>query len=451
MKRLLTLLFIVLSLSANSQTAGRIWLGGSIPATKPTSFGTGDVWRDTILKITYRYKLGWYITTDQLTGAKGDKGDTGSKGADGVCPSCPPASSGSVTVVSIGTIRYVGTWAEYVQAWADVEKGTVTQIDIYAPLVATSKVRLPVTVSRTIIIDGHGNTITDNTGFDTLHVRSYSSITAASPYMDAQLDFKNIIFAGKSEGTGICFYPSSTYGSSWDNCKFYRWKYCLYLPFDLMASVTNCRFDHSYVDIYAGLDMYTGGGNGLSQSNHIYLANNCFRSNPGARANVECVGISGVLILHNIFEGGDEAQGGLGADYAVLFNDNGSANVKESTCLYNHLEFKPAKAGFYYRIGDGMHTFGWCYFQKANTNLIAVENTGGYPQMIVTGIPYFPPSATMQEVTSNTRWSFSFIKPEWSVTNTANWVGGKLPSVYSISGIDANGQLPTINLNGRKL
>ena len=455
MKRLLTLLSLFICASAIAQTAGRVWLGGSIPATKPTSFGTGDVWRDTVAKISYRYKSGWYIPTDQLSGAKGDKGDTGAtgaKGADGVCPPCPTTTAPSGSIGSIGTIRYVGSWAEYVQAWADVEAGKVYEIDIYQNLVATSKVKLPTTVSRTIIIDGHGNSIIDNTGFDTLHVRSYPSISAAAPYMDAQLDFKNIIFYGKQEGIGVCFYPSSTYGSSWDNCKFARFKYALYLPFDLMASVTNNRFDASYVDIYAGLDMYSGGGNGLSQSNHIYIANNCFRSNPGARANIECVGVSGILVLHNIFEGGDESQGGLGADYAFYFNENWSNNVKESTCMYNHLEFKPKIAGFYYRVHSSVNTLAWVYFQKDNTNLVTVENySTGYPSINVTGIPYFPTGSTMQEIGNGVRWNFSYIKPEWIITNTANWVGGKLPSVYSNIGIDANGQLPTINLNGRKL
>lgn len=431
MKRLLTLLFIVLSLSANSQTAGRIWLGGSIPATKPTSFGTGDVWRDTILKITYRYKSGWYITTDQLTGAKGD---TGAKGADGVCPSCPPASSGSVP--GFGKMRFVSTEAELKSAIAGFGDGSVTSVYLTTDIPITSPIYIPKIVNtraKKVCIYLNGNAIYDASASG-LPYGIARLVTTQDSALNLMQDVSVIIRDGEliGKGTGVAFDVASTYGTIVEGVDVTNWQDGYQLRFCLMAGVRNCLAGGIRNEAFvANMGNWTGADGSNSQSNSTRFEQCRVFNYPNAKAAFSAYAASGVIYEQCISEG-DNSQ------YGWYIDGKGSSVVKDGLIHMGHSENTPSVAHVYCKLLEGVYQIDGLFHQYKGT-LLSAESSGGYPHFYVKNIPYMVSGSTFKSASNNCIFSFDEMPSAWDASNTANWSGSIVPYYWSQKGLNQSG------------
>ncbi len=453
MKKLLLLLCCIISVHISSAQDGpkRDWKGNSLPVNAPSGFSKNDQFQRISDSTFWKRVDNKWVPSDWInpwkgSALKGDKGDPGIQGPPGPVG----GSSGSATS-SLGFVRWVGSWNEYVIALQDAERGLVKSIQIYQNLQQTSRAIYPKQFRDNLEIEGHGAVITDVVGLDTTHIRSFASTSESDPYMDCQIHFNNISFVGKSRN-GIGFFIGCTYQTTWEKCRFSTYKSAIVAAFDLQGKVDNCRFWNC---AYSGISViyypYPGGGPQESQSNHFVISNSCFRSDPGDFCNIYARGVSGLWIVHCIGEGGDESQGGLGADYMVFFDDGNSNTVKECNIDMSHGEFKPRIALFGFDVLDGMFSVTKCYSQKSNVTLVYVKNKGAYPNIFIEKIPHFAPGMKIGASDGNVRFQLWNMPAEWDANNVSNWVDGKKGNFTLQVGNQPDGRKPYFDLFGRRL
>lgn len=433
MKRLLTILFIALSVSVNAQTAGRIWLGGQ-PSTKPTSFTTGDIWRDTVAKVSYGYKSGWYVRSDQLSGKDG------LNGAAGVCPNCPPTSSGSIG--SIGNIRYVTTQAELNSAWDGVINGTVRSIHLANDITLTKSLVIPAGYNRILEINGHGSKIIVPSGMTAIY-RAYASLTEANAGIDCQVRIRNVHFEAQ-QNTSTAIDCQATYGSKIEGCRFYGFGTAIKTGWMMGTVIYQCYFWENNISIDFDYARFTGGSNSESQSNHSTVTECKFRHSAGQFCAIKATAVSGLDIHHNIFEGD-----AVGAQYEIYFDDGASNVVKEVNITGNHIEQAPTVAGIYVKLKDGYANIDGIFTQYAHT-LIKFESEA-YAKLKIGNVPYLPTGTKFQYVGTGSRFWFDRMPSTFDPATGTNWINGTSPSYIRQDWYDPNGQQPSIMLSGRKL
>jgi hypothetical protein len=382
-----------------------------------------------------------------LKGDKGDKGEQGEQGIQGL-PGKDGVSTG-FTFPPLWSIRFCSTFDEFETALLLSQTGQVRSIYIVSQLTQTRKIRLtntPANPAHSVLIEGGKNDIIIMPTVDTAIVLFHPSLASANNAIDFQLDWRNTTFRAQNNQTVIASITGS-YGSSFDDCKFFGGKVQLDIRFALQTSVTDCQFNNpSYVALNLTFDKYAdgSGSNSLSQPNHPYIVNNKFRSLPGAFSNIKLLGVSGAYIFHNIHEGGDRNH--ISAQYAIHFDDAGSTVVKDGYIGMNHFEAIFTAAAIYIKGKDG----GWQVensFSQYPCILIDYSTTA-YGHIYINQIPFLKNGTTFKS-TGQARWHWSAVKFDPMVSTL--WSGGVVPDKQEVYGIDPNGQTPYINLSGRKV
>lgn len=442
MKKIIALLmavgFLLISVLAFGQSAGRIWSGKTPPTTKPTSFTSSDIWRDTISGISYGYKTSWYVRSDQMEGATGATGPQGLPGKDGVCPSCPPSSGTS----SIGYIRYVTTATELNAAWDGVITGSVRSINIANDITITKPLVVPASYNRILELEGHGGKIIVPPGMTAIS-RSYASLTEAGAGIDCQLRIRNVIFEAQSS-TSIAIDCQATYGTKIEGCRFYSFGTAIKTGWMMGTVIYQCYFWENNISIDLDYARFTGGSNSESQSNHSTVTECKFRHSAGQFCAIKATAVSGLDVHHNIFEGD-----AIGAQYEVYFDDGNSNVVKEVNITGNHIEQAPSVAGIYVKLKDGYANIDGIFTQYSHT-LIKFESEA-YAKLKISNVPYLPTGTKFQYVGGGARFWFDRMPSTFDPAAPGSWINGAAPVNIRNDWYDPNGQQPSITLSGRKL
>jgi hypothetical protein len=414
----------ICSFSQTISGPGRLWQGGFPPITPSTSFSNNrDVWQDTIGVKSYVWTGSkWRESPTQL--GKGTNGTNGRDGVDGVCPSCPPSGTGNV-----GNVRWVTNWTDLKTALID---NNIRAIYLASNITQTEKLRIPTNYSAIKKIVGNGFDWNIPSAIDTGMTRNYASLTEANQGIDMQLRISDVIFKG---GNNVGIYLEANYGAKFEGCRFYNFKTALDLRWCMGTIVDQCYFWENYIGINFDYARFINGSNSASQSNHSIVTNCKFRSSPNHFAPIKVIAVSGMVIYHNIFEGGDVNHNG--SDYEVFFDDNGSAVVKEVHIYGNHVEQKPKISAFNVRLKDGNAYVGGIYSQY-DCNLIRFEGAG-YAKMIVENIPYLTGGTKFENVSSAGRWKFINVPATFSISDLTKWISTP-PINSAIDGWQTNGQ-----------
>ena len=425
--RYLILLLLTITLNVNAQTtlSGRISTCDSLPLLKPSGFSS-SVRKDSS---TWMWKLGWMKAPIRLNAKDGAVGPQGPQGPIG-----PQGPAGSST--STGTLKgFVSNWTEFVQAYNDK---TIRSITLMGNITQTSKLYLDKNYSNILEINGNGYDW--NTTIDTAIVRRYASLTEANQGIDMQLRMTNISFKGNNN---MLLYLEANYGAKFEGCRFYNFGTALGLFWAMGTEINQCYFWENKIGIELDYARFVGGSNSASQSNHCIITNCKFRNSAGDFANIKATAVSGLQILHNIFEGTQ-----AGGDYDIFFDDNNSNVVKEVVIYGNHVEHQPRIASTYIKLKEGIAKVGGVYSQY-DCNLVKFESSA-YAKMIVENIPYLTPLTKFENVRSEGRWQFINLPSSFTPASTDRWIG-TMPINSRFDLWDSNGQQPYIQLGSRKL
>jgi len=330
---------------------------------------------------------------------------------------------------------FVSNWTEFVQAYNDK---SIRSINLTANITQTSKLYLDKNYSNILEINGNGYDW--NTTIDTAIVRRYASLTEANQGIDMQLRMTNISFKGNNN---MLLYLEANYGAKFEGCRFYNFGTALGLFWAMGTEINQCYFWDNNIGIELDYAKFSGGSNSASQSNHCIITNCKFRNSAGDFANIKATAVSGLQILHNIFEGVQ-----AGGDYDIYFDDANSNVVKEVTIYGNHVEHIPKIASSFVKLKDGIANYGGTYSQYDCT-LIRFE-TFAYARMIVSNIPFLTTNTKFQSVGGGARWQFVNLPSSFTPTSTTRWIGS-MPTQSRFDLLDSNGQIPYIQLGNRKL
>jgi hypothetical protein len=426
------LLCLLIGFSADAQKAGRIWSGSFPPTTPPQGFSTNaDIWLDTTSNQSFLWNRAWRLAPVQYSGRKGDKGDKGDTGANGVngvngvCPDCPPTSGGgSSTQFNFG-VKWAGTTAEWNSALAST---STRAIYLYNDFTAPTKFNYAKNYSRIFLIEGNGSKVTVTA--DTLITRVYASLSEANAGIDMQLRISNVEFVGN--GSNVCIAVQANYGAKIEGCRFSNFHTAYKGGWTMGTVIEQCYFWENYIAIDLDYARFSGGSNSASQSNHSIVRDCKFRNSAGDFASIKATAVSGLQVLHCIFEGVQ-----AGGDYDIYFDDNSSNVVKEFFSYGNHHEHQAKIAAYYVRLKDGYAQVGGVYSQYDQT-LIKFESSA-YAKMIVSEIPYLTSGTKFENVNGAGRWEFINPPATFLITDATKWVGA-IPSLTSIQGYDTNGQ-----------
>jgi hypothetical protein len=426
------LLCLLIGFSADAQKAGRIWSGSFPPTTPPQGFSTNaDIWLDTTSNQSFLWNRAWRLAPVQYSGRKGDKGDKGDTGANGVngvngvCPDCPPTSGGgSSTQFNFG-VKWAGTTAEWNSALAST---STRAIYLYNDFTAPTKFNYAKNYSRIFLIEGNGSKVTVTA--DTLITRVYASLSEANAGIDMQLRISNVEFVGN--GSNVCIAVQANYGAKIEGCRFSNFHTAYKGGWTMGTVIEQCYFWENYIAIDLDYARFSGGSNSASQSNHSIVRDCKFRNSAGDFASIKATAVSGLQVLHCIFEGVQ-----AGGDYDIYFDDNSSNVVKEFFSYGNHHEHQAKIAAYYVRLKDGYAQVGGVYSQYDQT-LIKFESSA-YAKMIVSEIPYLTSGTKFENVNGAGRWEFVNPPATFLITDATKWVGA-IPSLTSIQGYDTNGQ-----------
>jgi hypothetical protein len=426
------LLCLLIGFSADAQKAGRIWSGSFPPTTPPQGFSTNaDIWLDTTSNQSFLWNRAWRLAPVQYSGRKGDKGDKGDTGANGVngvngvCPDCPPTSGGgSSTQFNFG-VKWAGTTAEWNSALAST---STRAIYLYNDFTAPTKFNYAKNYSRIFLIEGNGSKVTVTA--DTLITRVYASLSEANAGIDMQLRISNVEFVGN--GSNVCIAVQANYGAKIEGCRFSNFHTAYKGGWTMGTVIEQCYFWENYIAIDLDYARFSGGSNSASQSNHSIVRDCKFRNSAGDFASIKATAVSGLQVLHCIFEGVQ-----AGGDYDIYFDDNSSNVVKEFFSYGNHHEHQAKIAAYYVRLKDGYAQVGGVYSQYDQT-LIKFESSA-YAKMIVSEIPYLTSGTKFENVNGAGRWEFVNPPATFLITDATKWVGA-IPSLTSIHGYDTNGQ-----------
>jgi hypothetical protein len=429
--RYLILLLLTITLNVNAQTtlSGRISTCDSLPLLKPSGFSSSDFMYVRKDSSTWMWKLGWMKAPIRLNAKDGAVGPQGPQGPIG-----PQGPAGSST--STGTLKgFVSNWTEFVQAYNDK---TLRSITLMGNITQTSKLYLDKNYSNILEINGNGYDW--NTTIDTAIVRRYASLTEANQGIDMQLRMTNISFKGNNN---MLMYLEANYGAKFEGCRFYNFGTALGLFWAMGTEINQCYFWENKIGIELDYARFVGGSNSASQSNHCIITNCKFRNSAGDFANIKATAVSGLQILHNIFEGTQ-----AGGDYDIFFDDNNSNVVKEVIIYGNHVEHQPRIASTYIKLKEGIAKVGGIYSQYDCT-LIKFESSA-YAKMIVENIPFLTTLTKFENVRAEGRWQFVNLPSSFTPTTTDRWVGA-MPINSRFDLWDSNGQQPYIQLGSRKL
>jgi len=431
-------------LKSNGQTAypGRVWLGAAPPATVPVSpnkFQTYDIWRDTVAKVSYRYKSGWYKSTDQLAGPTGATGSTGAQGPvgpagkDGICPACPTGTGTGFPTI-YGKTAFPTNEAEYVAALKKFADGTVRNIVLYNDIALTKNPEWPDTVlnnpSMKLDIDCNNYGWIDKSpnGIDYCAGRFPEDQTEADNVMQSwAITIHDGYIQGQGAKTKAGIRLGATYNSAVYNFNVMQCYDGIVYQFCLMGTIRNCLITnctHIGVDINRG--PWPGVGTSNSQSNHVLAEQVRVFNADGAYAAFNVVDASGVILRQDISEGGTP-------QYHIVFNSMGATVVKDFCMFTIHLESPSSIAAIKGYLGDQYFRSAGVFSQYDNV-LFDLESVLGYPHVYIADIPWMTSGSFLKNTGTAVIWHFSEVK--FDPSNKALWVGGLKPYYWSWEGFN---------------
>jgi len=322
-------------------------------------------------------------------------------------------------------VKWAGTTAEWNSALAST---STRAIYLYNDFTAPTKFNYAKNYSRIFLIEGNGSKVTVTA--DTLITRVYASLSEANAGIDMQLRISNVEFVGN--GSNVCIAVQANYGAKIEGCRFSNFHTAYKGGWTMGTVIEQCYFWENYIAIDLDYARFSGGSNSASQSNHSIVRDCKFRNSAGDFASIKATAVSGLQVLHCIFEGVQ-----AGGDYDIYFDDNSSNVVKEFFSYGNHHEHQAKIAAYYVRLKDGYAQVGGVYSQYDQT-LIKFESSA-YAKMIVSEIPYLTSGTKFENVNGAGRWEFINPPATFLITDATKWVGA-IPSLTSIQGYDTNGQ-----------
>lgn len=454
----IALVFIASHSSIAQTGAGRIFQGGAPPAIKPDKFGAADLYRDTINKITYKWKNGWYQATDQLAGQQGVPGVQGIQGIPGIPgqsitgpqgpqgPAGPqgpqgiPGTSGGTTgiIKTIGTIKFCYNEQDVRDAITGIMNNTTGWIMLCAVIeMRTEKTpfNLPKNYfgpDKIIIISFGGNQIFDktNTGLPYMIGMQPVDQTEANNMANNPISYKihdgRMVGTKLGDSTGACINLSGSQFAYIDNMTFNNAKQAVNLKWCMFSTITNCRTtDIYYIAFAVNRGDWPGSINNNSSSNHTIVQNNRVFNKDGAFAAFWVYACSGVLLDGNTSEGGNPK-------HAFWLNSQAANEIKAFTVTRSHIESRPTVSAFYVRISGGgqviIKDVNFQIFEANPVTMIEAVNAGGANTIIASNITYI----RTQDVFKSEPGFF------WEFDNCAN--GAELLSQAKWTGTIPNGQ-----------
>ena len=416
-------LVFLLLLSFTAVGQSRIFRGSGVPSAKLTNFNNRDLYRDTIGQVTYIWNGARYVVAaDQFEGPQGPAGPQGPQGA-----------AGSGSGASFGpSVRWVSNFAELKSAVAAIGN-PVTAIYIDSTIYQTERLQWPVYFSSLCFIYGNGNLWKLAPGVDTANVKTYPTMSEAKKGIDGQFHFEGIRFEGAINQT--LFNWQATYGSSWEKCWFKNFDNALLFQWAMGVELKQCYVWDCNVFAWFDFAKYPDLSEPNSQacSNHPLLFHNKIRTKPGNKAVYRFRAASGVLNVHDIWEGADAG----GAEYLTDFDYAGSTTTKDFNSLFNHIEITPGIAAYRIRANDGYHAIRSIYAQKAGV-LIDADGANGYPRILADQFCFLNPSAQFKS-TGGVRWNFTNFPETFTISSLTRWVGGAVPFGTSFDSYQSSG------------
>lgn len=455
-KFIFALLFFIgvfYAIESNAQGAGRIWRGKTPPATKPSTFSTSDLWRDTINHVYYSYRGSWYIPEDQLVGPAGPQGVAGLQGpagpqgvagAAGKCPDCPTTGGGTValdTIKRIGKIAICYNEKDVTNALIDYKNNKVSAIWIVNDIGTLASFDIPWPGqgrSFETPIFGWGNIVYDNsqTGLPYIFGRKpINQIYARDTMQGVAVVMKDLLIKGKKDEltgdpiTGTLLDIGATYGSNFDNVDLQNAKNGFMGRFCMMSEYQHSKTVNVRDTIFA---FTTGNWQGSSPSNSESQSNSSLgtllrgQSAKNGKVSFYDRGSSNVWWKQCVSEQ-DSTQ------YAFLSDDAGASTARNNGVENIHIEQKLGKAGVERRSSaNELYTINGMYSSYAN-NILISSGSSAYGIMKVMRQGWIETGSKYQ-TSGGVIWDVSESSFGEDLTDSKYWVNGTLPSTYSFSG-----------------
>ncbi|MEI6886906.1 MAG: right-handed parallel beta-helix repeat-containing protein [bacterium] len=391
--------------------------------------------------------------TNGTNGAVGATGPQGSAGAPGQIGPAGPQGPAGVPLQSYNSIRYVGTNAELSTALTDLRNGqNIGKIIVYQPFTITTEMQLPTNSNNRFEMDGNNMLVTVNTSSGTAFYRDAPTFNVNNPtdfamyFHDWDLRDYKLNVAPFLPGNGNCIRIQGAYKTIIQRNKITGFDTPILMTFALGSTVSDNRISaYKTTGIRLEWQGISGGGASTTQSNVSRIVDNVIRQ-PDASgfAGIAVYGSSGIIVDHNVIEGGDSAH--IGSQYGVYFDTSLSPNVKSCIISNNHIEVICTSARFYIRADDGQYFVDRNYFQYPGVDL-ETSVPGGYPIFHIWYPDYFP--ATSQYKDGGGIWSFLGHPTPLVDTTPGYWVGGILPGISYAEGFGEGGnKYPYMRVGG---
>ena len=440
--------------------ASRNWYKPTLPSTRPTNFvankdvmildnGLSYIWTTTWVEVILPFKgKDGKDGVNGINGANGTNGKDGLQGIQGIPgPQGPQGVPGSSTggSANVGGVRWVTNWNELLATWTELTAGVVRSINLAGNITVLQPLVIPANLNKIIEINGHGFELNVDSSIACVFKREYVSLSDANMGIDLQLRITNVEFISKgTPRVNNAIDIQATYGTEIKGCRFRNFNSAIKGCWTMGTIIDQCFFWENNISIELDYARFVNGSNSASQSNHTIISNCKFRHTAGQFGAIKATAVSGLMIIHNIFEGVQ-----AGPEYCVYFNDDSASVVKEVYMYGNHVEQIPSVAGFYIRLKEGFAKCGGI-FSQYDCTLIKFESSA-YAKMVVDTIPFLTAGTKFQNVLSTGRWDFTNMPSAFAPTTATYWVGGVAPINSKYEAWDPNGQQPAIYLSTRKL
>jgi hypothetical protein len=267
------------------------------------------------------------------------------------------------------------------------------------------------------------------------------AVNGSDNFYRYSINVHDILFKGAGNGLSInCMYSPIVY-----NCQFEFKDTGLIGTFALNALVqqnrfTNCKMVASCFK--SGVGTIPGAGLSTSASNNCRFIGNRVFNATGAKTGLSLIACSGINIEDHISEGGIP-------DYHIFIDGLNNTTSWFRNLERIHIESKAAITSIYIAERQGFVHLADLFFQYPS-NMIEVASQAGAITVIWDRIAYIPNGSTIKSTGNTVRWKFNDVYPNINVTNTALWVGNKLPAVLNFNKLDGTGYVAETWVNGVK-
>jgi len=433
MRKILTILLVLLTVALQAQRQGRIWSGSFPPTTPPTNFSkNGDIWLDTTSNQSFMWNGSWRLAPVQYAGKKGDKGDTG---ANGVCPDCPPSGGTGVGFpVVYGKTAFPTNYTEYLNAIKGLANGSIRNITLFNDIAITSDYELPDTITGNqtkrieINLNGYGLIDASPNGLKGLIRRRPEDQAEALNVMQSwAVHIYNGYLRGKGASTLTALDICATYNSNIHDLQLDNFKDGVVVRFALMSTIRNIMIN-GCTNIAVNIDRgdWPNVGTANAQSNHTLAEQIRVFNVAGAYAAFQVINASGTVLRQCISEGGTPK-------YHVFWNSLGSTVCKDGWLIAMHLESPSSIAGVKLMLASGYFVASGNFSQYDNV-LYDVESSLGYPHMYVENVPWMTGGSKLKTTGTSVIWSFQEVA--FDPVNSAIWVNAYKPYYWRQEGFN---------------